>query len=232
MHGSPFHRGWMWETKSENNITVNGKGMPLNTLSALGRITAYSEDGTFCYTRGDASSAFQEYVSQYDREILFIRPSLILVVDNLNARSPSIFNYHLHAVNPFQLRSQHDFETENEGGAAQINLLLPDKLLWSQTNRFTPPIREDDKVVHHHLTFDTPKPASTIQFVSLIQPFFSKNRPASFAKPVLTEQNGFYTLRVDLPEGPCEVLLRKNGFLEKATFQGKTFQRQNAEFSK
>ena len=56
---SEFHRNWMWETKSENNITVNGIGQKKMSRSARGAITGFSSSREADYVCGEAAESYE-----------------------------------------------------------------------------------------------------------------------------------------------------------------------------
>ncbi|MDP6038754.1 MAG: DUF4962 domain-containing protein, partial [Candidatus Latescibacteria bacterium] len=73
-YGSDHHKNWMWETRSVNNITVNGKGQGKRLASAVGKIVNFETTEHFDWVVGEAGEAYDEDVGRFTRAILFVKP--------------------------------------------------------------------------------------------------------------------------------------------------------------
>lgn len=171
--GSNFHKNWMWETKSENNITVNGIGQKKMSRAAKGKITAFSTSKEADYVSGEAAASYEGRLRSFRRQILFLKPSVILIVDSLEAKEPSVFNWHLHTLNRMEISGQHDIRVHNGNFHCRVEFLHPAGLRLSQTDKFDPPPMPHLKLVQHHLTADTPVKAEKGLFITLIRPYRS-----------------------------------------------------------
>ncbi|MDR2116560.1 MAG: DUF4962 domain-containing protein [Planctomycetaceae bacterium] len=122
-YGSPHHAKWMWSTRSENNITVDGIGQLKRSNEAIGEIIRCEniqlDDGTECdIVIGEAAASYrtdketpkelaQKYpngkiLDSFRRHLVFLKPDVLVVYDRLKAVKPAAFDYWLHAKNPFQ----------------------------------------------------------------------------------------------------------------------------------
>ena len=110
--GSLHHMGWMWSTRSVNNITVDGIGQP-HGYEAVGQIVQFENHPAYDIVVGDAPDAYYapknnvdypdgKVLEQYRRSIVFFKPNLLIVYDKLKAVRPATFEYWLHAKKPFQ----------------------------------------------------------------------------------------------------------------------------------
>ena len=121
-YGSPFHQNWMWTTRSQNNITVDGIGQLRRSRGAVGEVVRFVNeklgDGTeYDIIIGEASEGYQlepgapaflvekypdgKLLDGFRRNIVFLKPDVLIVYDRLKARQPAQFEYWLHAKNPF-----------------------------------------------------------------------------------------------------------------------------------
>lgn len=122
-YGSPHHAGWMWSTRSENNITVDGLGQLKRSSETIGEIIRFDnilfDDGNECdVVIGEAAAGYrlekgtpEEIVQKYPdgkilksfrRHLVFLKPDVLIVYDRIQAAKPAVFEYWLHAKNPFQ----------------------------------------------------------------------------------------------------------------------------------
>jgi chitodextrinase len=120
-HMTPHHAGYTWQTFSSNAITFDGrKGQPINNLEAKGEITGFVTSPDFDATSGDATAAYTGSLEQAVRHVLYLRPSMFVVVDQLKSANPegSRFEWNLHAQNHLTLDDDHAGATITEGKAS------------------------------------------------------------------------------------------------------------------
>ena len=88
-YGSEHHKYWMWHTKSDNCITVNGESQGRRRADAIGEITRFETTPEFDYVVGEAGDAYQGKMERFTRRLLFIKPGAIVVWDSLEAPDES-----------------------------------------------------------------------------------------------------------------------------------------------
>lgn len=207
IHGSPHHQQWMWETKSDNAILVNGEGQYPHTPQALGRITHFHTSDRLDVVAGEAGDSYAS-LARWARRILFFKPGVILIHDVLEAHEPSTFQWLLHAEHPFIL--------EEEGAALKtgtahvdIAFLTPEDLQFSHTDEFdTPPHDWANFTLNEwHFTASTQKPAKSLAFVTLIRVDHAE------AAAVLTEEDEGFRLKLTLPDADVEAHLLQDSFV-------------------
>lgn len=94
--GSTMHRNWRRQTRSTNNVLIDGVGQYAGTnkvlnMAATGTIEAAERRGACSYSRGDATAAYKEqvpYLKRYVRELYFFNDSYIVVVDQIDLERP------------------------------------------------------------------------------------------------------------------------------------------------
>ncbi|HTL29565.1 MAG TPA: DUF4962 domain-containing protein, partial [Tepidisphaeraceae bacterium] len=177
IYGSDHHANWMWETKSVNSITVGGKGQIKHSPAARGKIAEFSTSGKFDFVRGEAGAAYGPSVKRFTRSILFVKPELIVMFDQLESAKPQTFQWWLHSPNVMTIDEQ-EIRASNKTAACRVDLLWPAALKITQTDKFDPPPRERIKLTQYHLTAATTQPATSQQFVSVFRPHRSGQVPS------------------------------------------------------
>ena len=207
-YGSNHHKNWMWKTKSTNCITVDGLGQKGHSAAAKGKITAFATSDRIDYVAGQAGSAYGGALKRFTRHILFIKPELVIVFDQLEAPQAANFEWHLHSLKKMQISSQNDIRITNEKAAARVSFLAPAGLKLSLTDKFDPPPRPRIKLTEWHLTASTPKKAKRMEFVTVIRPY----RPGKQIPPPAVRlhrlANG-YAVEAGITGGKVIALLRK-----------------------
>ena len=205
MHGSEHHSGWMWSTRSGNNITINGgEGQIKNSARARGRLAAFETTPELDVVTGDASESHPG-LDRFLRTIIFVKPELVVVFDRLTANQPATFDYWLHAINEIQVTDQHRLLVSAGDSRCDINILTPQGLTFTQTNQYDPNPRERIRLREWHLTASTPEEFQHIEFVTLYRPRRSTTVPPREAE--LTPVEGGYVLTVRLSDGELAALL-------------------------
>lgn len=140
IHGSKHHTKWMWETKSDNAILVNGAGQKVHTPEATGAIAAFRTTPRVDIAVGEAAASYKE-LKRWTRRIVFIKPDVVVIHDVLEAEEPATFQWLLHAPGAFEIGEQEAVWC-GEPGMARVSFLTPDGLALSQTDAFDPPPAE------------------------------------------------------------------------------------------
>ncbi len=138
IHGSPHHREWMWHTKSDNAITVNGEGQRKGDGSAQGQITHFHTSDHLDVVAGEAGTAYDN-LDRWTRRIVFLKPHTFVIHDVVEAPEPSRYQWMLHAPDEFDIGDS-QVQWAGEPGALDIRFLAPGQLDISQTDEYdTPP---------------------------------------------------------------------------------------------
>lgn len=205
VHGSEHHREWMWHTKSDNALLVNGEGQIKHSPQSLGRILVFDTSPTVDVVAGEAGAAYPN-LDRWTRRIVFFKPHAVLIHDALEAPEPSTFQWLLHTVGPMEL-ADNAVSWEGEPGRVDVRFLWPAGLALSQTGEFDPPPAawRNWDLNEWHLTADTGAPAQRQEFLTLIT---VNNAAVSVAEPVdLGAREGARTIRLTLPGGEAAVRL-------------------------
>ncbi len=179
-YGSDHHRNWMWSTRSVNSITVSGQGQIPHSAAAKGEIVAFETSERFDYVAGECGGAYPDgLVERFRRHILFIKPGLVAIFDDLRTPEPQTFEWWLHAPTEMVIGGQRDIRVAVGEAGCRVEMLAPDGLAVTQTDQFDPPPRPRVRLVQYHLTAATDEPAREQQFATLIRPHRAGAEPAS-----------------------------------------------------
>jgi hypothetical protein len=136
-------------TRASNSILVDGIGQPFSA-DGYGWIARFSESDSIAYSLGDASHAYRGTstdpmwiknfaragveqsvangfgktpLSLFRRHVVLLRPNIVVIYDELAARSPVRFDWLLHSPLPMrQTGSGVQVEDEESRAAAELNL--------------------------------------------------------------------------------------------------------------
>jgi len=179
-YGDPHHRGWVWSTRSLNNITVDGRDQaPARSAEAKGKIVDFQTTASMDAVVGEAGEAYRviergsprrQLLDRYTRTVLLVKPDLVIVYDRLAARDPSVFQYWLHAANEFKIDGQRKIEARAGDVLCSIDFLAPQGVSFAQTNQYDPNPEPQIKTREWHLTASTPTKSKTVEFVALYRP--------------------------------------------------------------
>ncbi len=205
-YGSDHHKGWMWSTRSVNNITVGGKGQFRRDVRAQGGITDFVTTPAIDIVSGEAGGAYEDGIlERFTRSIVFVKPDLVIVYDRLAARQDTTFEYGLHAINKFDVGDQRSITVRKDDAGCAITFLSPAALSFTQTDQYDPNPRPRIKLREWHLTASTAEKSREMQFASLYRPFKEGMNVPNEAS--LEQLPGGYLLTAEVGEGRITALL-------------------------
>ncbi|MCG3199634.1 MAG: hypothetical protein GHCLOJNM_04158 [bacterium] len=141
IHGSPHHRRWMWNTRSQNAILVDGEGQRAHSPLALGRITHFETHPSFDIVVGEAGESY-ENLRRWTRALIFLKPDTVVIHDVLEAPYEVPFDWLLHAPSQFELHPDSSPPRalwSGAKGSVEVRFLAPEGLALSQRDGYDPP---------------------------------------------------------------------------------------------
>ena len=136
-HGSPFHRRYVQLTMAHNAVLVDGRGQINRDSNRGGELTDFRTTPHMGYVCGDARNCFGDRLQRNRRHVLMIRPSIVLVVDDLAAPKPAEFQWLLHAHKEFELdERQQTICSRKDPEAMTVHLFTPGGFSLSQTDEW------------------------------------------------------------------------------------------------
>jgi hypothetical protein len=206
IYGSPHHRDWMWATKSDNSILVNGQGAAKHSRDLGGEIVAFQHSPRLTLVSGEAAEAYQGLLDRFTRTVVFVRPDFFVIVDRLEAPEPSRYQFLLHTDERMIIdEKQAAVRAESERGACTVEFLWPESPEISQTSEFDPP--PWDELEQWHLTASTVTPRTEVTLVTVLRPHAAEAGPD---EPSSAEVDGD-VVEVTVPTGDGMVTVRIEG---------------------
>jgi Domain of unknown function (DUF4962)/Heparinase II/III-like protein len=138
LYGSPFHTQWCWETKSQNALLVDGAGQTVHSPEAAGRIAKFESHDGLDWVVGDASATYGDKLKKYIRNVIFVKPDVILLVDEVEAGKSAAFEWMLHAQAPFTLDGQ-QLRLERARAGVLVDYVASELLNIRQWDGYDPP---------------------------------------------------------------------------------------------
>lgn len=149
-YGMPHHAEWTRQTKANNCILVNGEGQVVRDSRAQGRIAAFRHQKALTYVCGDAAQAYQGKLTRFLRHVLFLRPGVFVLLDEVAAPQPAGFSWLLHAFDKMETDSAAGtVKSVRAGASLLVRLACGAGLAFSQTDVFDTPYNEGNPPEYH-----------------------------------------------------------------------------------
>ncbi|OMF78676.1 DUF4962 domain-containing protein [Paenibacillus glucanolyticus] len=112
--GSTMHMNWRRQTRSTNNILIDGHGQyagkdKVLCMEAGGKVERVDASPGYGYTRMNATQAYREnvpYLERYVREIYFFDEDYFVIVDTVDLVKPASIEWLFHTLNRMKLSGQ------------------------------------------------------------------------------------------------------------------------------
>jgi hypothetical protein len=131
-HGSPYHKRYTQQTRAQNAILVNGEGQKRGGAPYDGEIVDFESLEEVAYVCGDATPAYAGKLNKWRRHVLLLRPSVICIIDDLEAPEASDYQWLMHSDYKLTLDEDRQMFTERRGG-----LVMNAKLFSKMPMRFS-----------------------------------------------------------------------------------------------
>jgi len=149
-YGMPHHAEWTRQTKANNAILVNGRGQIVRSQEAKGRIKAFQHQRMLTYVCGDAAAAYGGQLERFDRHVLFLRPGLFAVLDDLAAPAPATFQWLLHALDKMEVDEPGNrVICRRRSASLAVKLACTQPFSFTQTDVFDTPYNQGNPPEYH-----------------------------------------------------------------------------------
>jgi hypothetical protein len=139
LYGSPFHKGWVWSTRAQNAVLVNGEGQKAHSTDLGGRLVRWQMENDFDYVLGDATPAYEGRLTRALRHVIFVKPRLVVLVDEVAAPQPATFQWMLHGQSEFTLdESRQSLRLDREAAGVQVEYAAAHPLKLRQWTGYDP----------------------------------------------------------------------------------------------
>ena len=173
-YGKPHHAEWTRSTKANNCILVDGQGQVVRSAAATGAIVDFEDASAYSYVSGDATPAYQGRLKRWVRRILFLRPGLFLLLDEIDTAAPVRCQWLLHAFEKMDVDGS-QIISRRKGAKLDVRLACLGGLRLSQTDEFDTPYNHgipeayhEDKPNHWHVTAETAKKSTATRIAAVM----------------------------------------------------------------
>ena len=167
-YGSPFCKEWYWTTKAHNALEIDGRGQP-KTAAATGEVIVFQPGDAYDYVAGDATPGYGEPVKRYRRHLLFLKPDVLVIVDEVKAVKPVSLKFWLHARAPFTVAAGSPrVELTYENASLAGYLLAPGGVQIVQTDKYPIPPEMGKPEPEWHLSAETSRKLSEARFIAVL----------------------------------------------------------------
>jgi hypothetical protein len=133
-YGSPFSKEWYWTTKAHNALEIDGVGQP--KTAETNKILVFEPGKTFDYVVGE-TTGYGDHVKQYRRHLVFLKPDVLVLFDDVRASRPVSLKFWLHGRAPFTIDDGAERVSLTYENASLNGLLVtPGGLRIEQTDKY------------------------------------------------------------------------------------------------
>ena len=149
----PHQQGWHKHTRGHNGVLIDGKGQPFDA-GAYGWMPRFLHGKQISYAVGDASNAYSANdvesadlgMKRFRRHYLMLRPSTIVIYDELEADHPAEWTWLLHNDDGLKIDlNKKTIAAENEYANALVSLYSSMDIDFNVTDKFDIPARNWNK---------------------------------------------------------------------------------------
>jgi hypothetical protein len=152
---------------------VDGQGQVPRRWDANGKLTAFESVDGYDYAEAEAAPAYLGRLERFRRHVVHVRPGVFVLFDDLQAPEPARFQWLLHAYRQISIDEAYRIlRVENAPAAMNVHLLLPDKVDFTQTDKYDPEPEPTKGRWSNtwHLTASTVTPSRTARFLAVLLP--------------------------------------------------------------
>jgi len=203
--GDPHFLGWYKQTQGHNGILIDGKGQPFSDES-FGWIPRFLNGKQLSYAVGDASRAYagtdegtvtDHGMIRFRRHFLLLRPSTIVIYDELEANHDAEWSWLLHNDSGLQLNPENNtILAKNDVTYARLSLFASVPVDFRITDQFSVPVNnwtnkineEGDTLVFKnqwHFKGVSKENSTKMRYLAVIQV-----KPDGSFEQVINKQNG------------------------------------------
>ncbi|MBL7189723.1 MAG: DUF4962 domain-containing protein [Phycisphaerae bacterium] len=180
-YGKPHHAQWTRSTKANNCLLVNGQGQKIRVADG-GAIVDFKDAAGYSYVAGDATAAYVGKLNKWIRRILFLRPGLFLLLDEIEAPAPSRYQWMLHAFEKMDI-DRAKVTSRRKAAVLDVILACPQGLNLTQTDQFDtaynygiPKAYHREKANHWHVTAETGESSRKTRIAAVMSVYGAKER--------------------------------------------------------
>jgi hypothetical protein len=207
--GDPHFLGWYKHTQGHNGILIDDQGQPFSD-GAYGWIPRFLHGRQISYAVGDASNAYSgEFdkektelgMKHFRRHYIMLRPSVIVIYDELEADHDAEWSWLLHNDNGFEMDSKtRTIFAESEKAKAKVSLFSSSPVDFTVTDQFSVPVdnwtnkvdEEGEPIVFKnqwHFKGTSKGKSAKMRYLAIFQV-----KPDGSFEPVINNENGDFVV--------------------------------------
>ncbi|MFZ2855119.1 MAG: carbohydrate-binding protein [Rhodocyclaceae bacterium] len=190
---SDYWYNWYHTTKAKNAITYDGGLGQLfyekDGKMGYGRVTSFSSSATHDIVTGDATAAYGGALSKAQRSMVYLRPNLILVYDNLASATGRQWEWNIHALNQMSVISDRQISIQSGTQKLCVTMLAGPTMRFTQTNQFSVSPGSSYPLQWHGNFYSTTRLPAT-EFIALL------NVGCTATTASASKANGIWTIPV------------------------------------
>ncbi len=182
-YNSPHWRDWYKQTRAHNTITFDGGiGQILGSDGRgdavfSGALTSFQTSAGYDVVTGDATAAYGGALDSAIRTVVFLRPSTVVVIDQLESEKPRRWEWNLHTPGALMGEGQSRFRMSIGDAEMCIQVGAPDGVALESENGYNPPPARDKVSPHFWNRFKPPLRKSNMYFAAVMR--MNCNDPAA-----------------------------------------------------
>ncbi|MBU2884281.1 DUF4962 domain-containing protein [Gilvimarinus agarilyticus] len=158
-HFSPFHVEYTRQTLAHNALLINGEGQIDRDATATGGIVDFHSTEHLGYVVGEAERTYGDRLDEYQRHVVMIRPSVVLIIDDMAGPVPFTVDWLLHSKEAMHLdQGKQRIDSTRGDEKMRTYLLAQEELEFTVSNRWPVDPKKDYPMV------ETPVPANEWHF--------------------------------------------------------------------
>ena len=143
--GVPHYTDWFKASIGHNTVLIDGKGQPIGSSESYGWIPRFLHGEKISYCLGDASNAYDNTrqvpqkagLKRFRRHLIFLRPSTIVIYDELVADHDASWSWLIHSLEKSILNAaDQQIQTFTKNAKSQVNFWSSQKLNMSLSTKF------------------------------------------------------------------------------------------------
>ena len=183
-HQSPFHFQYTNLTVAHNALLINGEGQIDRDASANGQLVDFNSTPHLGYVAGDAQKCYGNRLDFYNRYVVMIRPSVILLIDDLSGPEPFSVDWLMHGREEMAPDSENQVIVSTRFGEEMMTrFVTPGRLDFSMSNEWPIDPKQDYPMVSEE------PPAKEWHFSAKTR---EKTKRCTIAAIMVVKENGEY----------------------------------------
>ena len=192
LYGTPFHKDWVWTSRAQNALLVDGFGQKPHSADLGGRIVKWDFRDGLDYLVGDAAAAYEGRLKKALRHVVFVKPDLIILADEVEAPKPSTYQWMLHGQVPFEVReAEQRLILEREQAGVVVDYVAERPLRMREWSGYEPQpdhsylasIKNPGIPQQWHVEAASTEPADSSLTLTVLRPYKPGRQPTSAVRP-------------------------------------------------